>query len=59
MTGRRSGRGLMTAGMIVSLVGVGIVLVKTLEIPRHWVPLLVGLLIFLAGAICWATSRSE
>ena len=54
---RRSGRALMTAGAIVSLVGIGIVLVRVMKIPRDWIPLLVGLALFLAGALRWAISR--
>ena len=57
MSGKRSGAGLMTAGAIVIVVGLGIVLVRTLEIPRYWVPLLVGIALFVLGAIRWATSR--
>jgi len=49
----------MTAGAIVSLVGIGIVLVKALEIPRYWLPLLVGLALFPVGALIWATGKHE
>lgn len=55
----RSGRGLMTAGAIVTLVGIGIVLVKVLRVPEYWVPLMVGLGLFLVGAMRWLTSRRE
>ena len=56
---RRQGRALMTAGAIVALVGVAIVVVRTFEVPRHWWPLLVGLALFLAGALRWATARDD
>jgi hypothetical protein len=57
MSGTRAGAGLMTAGAIVIIVGLGIVLVRTFEVPRYWVPLLVGIALFVFGAIRWATSR--
>jgi hypothetical protein len=57
MNGKRSGRALMTAGAIVALVGLGIVAVRLLEIPRYWLPLFVGVALFFIGAIRWATSR--
>ena len=59
MKGKHSGKGLMTAGAIVSLVGIGIVMLRVLEIPRYWIPLLVGVAIFLFGALRWAASREE
>jgi len=49
----------MTAGAIVSLVGIGIVLVKAVGIPRYWLPLLVGLALFLVGALVWATGKHD
>lgn len=55
----RSGRGLMTAGAIVTLVGIGIILVKVLRVPEYWVPLMVGLGLFLVGAMRWLTSRRD
>ena len=57
MNGKRSGRALMTAGAIVALVGLGIVAVRLLENPRYWLPLFVGVALFIIGAIRWATSR--
>lgn len=59
MNGKRPGRGLMTAGAIVSLVGIGIIMLRVLEIPRHWLPLLVGLALFLIGIIRWATCKDS
>lgn len=46
-----SGRGLMLAGLIVTLIGLGVVLIRTLAIPREWTPVLVGLALLTAGAI--------
>ena len=53
-----AGRGLMMAGAIVTIVGTGIVLIKTLHLPAYWTPLIVGVALFVAGAIVWATSRN-
>jgi hypothetical protein len=41
-SGRWAGRGLMTAGAIVSAIGLGIVLMKTIDLPGYWMPLIVG-----------------
>jgi hypothetical protein len=59
MHGKGPGVILMTTGAIVALVGLGIVAVRVLEIPRHWVPLLVGMALFLIGAIRWVTARGN
>jgi hypothetical protein len=56
---RAAGRGLMTAGAIVTVVGVGVVLVRTMQIPGYWMPMIVGVALFLAGVVAWATSKSE
>jgi hypothetical protein len=53
----RSGRGLMTAGLIVAFVGLCIVLIRVLRVPEYWVPLLAGVGLFLLGFIRWLTSR--
>ncbi len=45
------GRGLMLAGLILSLIGLGIVMVRTLQIPGYWIPLGVGVALMLAGAV--------
>ena len=50
MAQRCSGNGLMTAGLIVTAVGLGIVLVRTLSIPREWATVLVGVALLVAGA---------
>ena len=55
--GRVAGRGLMVAGAIVTAVGIGVVLMKTLRLPGYWMPLIVGVGLLVAGAITWATSR--
>jgi hypothetical protein len=46
-----SGRGLMLAGLILSLIGLGIVMVRTLQIPGYWIPLGVGVAMMLFGAV--------
>jgi hypothetical protein len=53
-----AGRGLMTAGAIVTIVGLGIVLMKTLQLPGYWMPVIVGVSLFAAGAVVWALSRN-
>ena len=53
----RSGRGLMVAGVIVMFVGVCIVLVKLVRVPEYWVPLMVGVGLFLVGGVRWLTSN--
>jgi len=55
--GARSGNGLITAGVIVTLVGLMIVLVRELHIPRHWVPLLVGVALIVAGVLMRSRRR--
>ena len=50
--------GLIVAGLIVSLIGVFIVIRHTLDIPRYWTPLFVGVALILAGAI-WSMLRSK
>lgn len=56
-SGRWAGRGLMTAGAIVSVIGLGIVLIKTINLPGYWMPLIVGVGLFVAGVVTWVTSR--
>ena len=48
----------MTAGMIVTFVGLCIVLIRVLRVPEYWVPLMVGVGLFLLGLVRWLTSRS-
>lgn len=47
----------MLAGGIVIVIGLGVALIKTLDLPNYWIPLLVGVGLFVIGAIRWATSR--
>jgi hypothetical protein len=47
----------MTAGAIVTIVGLGIVLMRTLHLPPYWTPVIVGVGLLVAGAIVWATSK--
>ena len=56
---RRSGRGLMVAGAIVAIVGLGNVLIKTLEIPGYWMPFIVGIALLVAGVIIRLTSEER
>ena len=46
------------AGGIVILVGLCIVLVKVLRVPEYWVPLMVGVGLFLLGLIRYLTRKS-
>jgi hypothetical protein len=56
---RMAGRGLMTAGAIVTIIGLGIVVMKTLRLPGYWTPVIVGVALFAAGFIVWAMSRDR
>ena len=51
MNRRCEGFGLLLAGTIVTLVGLGVALVATLGIPRHWTTVGVGLALLAAGAL--------
>ena len=44
------GNGLILAGVIVLFAGLTIVLFKELNIPRYWIPAVVGLALIAAGA---------
>jgi len=57
MAGRDAGSKLMMAGLIVAFIGLCIVLVQVLHVPRYWVPLMVGVGIFLVGLVRWLTAR--
>ena len=59
MTSRNSGGRLMMAGLIVAFVGLCIVLVQVLHVPRYWVPLMVGVGIFLVGLVRWLSARDS
>jgi hypothetical protein len=55
----RAGQKLMTAGAIVTLVGLGIVVVKVGRVPGYWVPVIVGIGLFLIGSIRWLTAGRD
>ena len=59
MAGRHSGGKLMMAGAIVAFIGLCIVLVQVLLVPRYWVPLMVGVGIFLVGLVRWLGGRDS
>jgi hypothetical protein len=50
MARRCEGNGLILAGLIVTLVGLGVALAATLAIPRYWTTVGVGLALLAAGA---------
>jgi hypothetical protein len=58
MFSHMAGRGLMTAGAIVTIIGLAIVVMKTFQLPGYWVPVIVGIALFAAGAIVSAISRN-
>ncbi|HET8576905.1 MAG TPA: hypothetical protein VFO18_07395 [Methylomirabilota bacterium] len=45
-----SGKGIMMAGLIVTLIGIAIVLVRALQVPGYWIPLAVGVALLIVGA---------
>ena len=47
----------MMAGAIVTLVGLGIILVRELRVPREWMPVIVGAGLFILGYIRSLASR--
>ena len=49
----------MTAGAIVTMIGLAIVLIKTLRLPGYWTPVIVGLALFAAGVIVWVVSKDD
>ena len=55
-TSRRCfGDGLMFAGLIVMLVGLAVVVMRSLALPGYWTPVVVGAVLFLIGAARRAT----
>jgi hypothetical protein len=56
---RRNGRGLIVAGAIIAVVGLGNVLIKTLEIPGYWMPFIVGVALLAAGLIVRLTGEER
>jgi hypothetical protein len=59
MATRDSGGRLMMAGLIIAFIGLCIVLVQVLQVPRYWVPLMVGVGIFLVGLVRWLTTHNS
>jgi len=53
----RSSTRLMTAGAIVMFIGLCIILVRVLKVPAYWIPLMVGLGLFLMGFIRWLAHK--
>ncbi len=49
--GKWPGMGLILAGAIVFLVGLTIVLFKELNIPRYWLPAVIGVVLMIVGVI--------
>jgi hypothetical protein len=49
----------MMAGLIVAFIGLCIVLIKLLRVPEYWMPLMVGIGLFLLGLIRWMTSQDS
>ena len=56
---RNSGGKLMMAGLIVAFVGLCIVLFRAFQVPPYWIPLIVGVGIFLLGLVRWLTARDS
>jgi len=56
---RNSGGKLMMAGLIVAFIGLCIVLFRVLQVPQYWIPLIVGVGIFLLGFVRWLTTRDS
>jgi len=49
----------MMAGAIVTFIGLCIVLIRVLRVPAYWVPLMVGVGLFLMGFIRWLTHKDS
>ena len=56
--GNRSSTGLMTAGAIVTFIGLCIILIRVMRVPAYWVPLMVGVGLFLVGFIRRLTHKN-
>jgi type IV secretory pathway TrbD component len=54
-----AGGKLMMAGAIIAFIGLCIVLIRVLQVPQYWIPLLVGVGIFLVGLVRWLTTRDS
>jgi len=60
MAGRCSGRSLMLAGLIVSVIVLSLAVIQTFDIPRHWTTLGIGIALLVAGALrAVAASRRQ
>jgi hypothetical protein len=46
----------MLAGGIVIAIGLAVGIVKRLELPNYWIPMIVGAGLLLIGLLRWATS---
>jgi hypothetical protein len=55
--GNWPGMGLICAGAIVFLVGLTIILFKELDIPRYWIPAVIGVVLMAAGVIVSLVKR--
>ena len=55
----RTGRHLMTVGSIITIIGLSIVLFKVLRVPGYWVPVVIGLAIFVVGLVRWLTAKAS
>ena len=58
-TRRCFGNGLMSAGLIVMLIGLAVVVMRTVELPPYWTPVVVGAVLFLIGAARRAIRERE
>ena len=55
----RSGNALILAGIILSVIGLCIVLIRVWHVPAYWVPLMAGLGLLVMGLVRRLTSRSS
>ena len=53
------GSGLLLAGTIVTVIGLGVALIATLGIPRHWTIVGVGVALLAAGVVRRALGPRE
>ena len=49
----------MMAGVIVTFIGLCIILVRVLRVPAYWIPLMVGVGLFLMGFIRWLAQKDS
>jgi len=49
----------MTVGSIITIIGFSIVLFKVLRVPGYWVPVVIGLAIFVVGLVRWLTAKAS